>query len=228
MISNLTQSIPSLLPLENGDRLTRQEFEQRYNAMPHLKKAELIRGVVYVAAALRYRRHGRPHSLIMGWLMAYEVATPGVECADNATIRLDMDNDPQPDALLRITAECGGQSWISEDDYIEGAPELVVEIASSTASYDLHDKLEVYRQNGVQEYVVWRVLEQQLDWFRLQGDIFVLQEPDAAGILYSEIFPGLNLKVSALLSGDLAEVVAELQRGIVTEAHQTFVKRLQQ
>jgi len=33
---------PSLPPLENGDRLTRAEFERRYQTMPHHQKAELI------------------------------------------------------------------------------------------------------------------------------------------------------------------------------------------
>ncbi len=58
--------------LESGDRLTRDEFERRYQAMPQLKKAELIEGIVYVASPLRYRRHGRPHSHIMAWLGVYE------------------------------------------------------------------------------------------------------------------------------------------------------------
>ncbi len=106
---------------------------------------------------LRYKSHGQPHSLIMGWLAVYCAATPGIESADNTTVRLDLDNEPQPDALLRIDAELGGHSRISEDDYLEGAPELIVEIASSSASYDLHDKKKVYRRNGVQEYIVWRV-----------------------------------------------------------------------
>ncbi len=218
----------SLLVLENGDRLTREEFEQRYDAMPHLKKAELIDGVVYLAAALRYRRHGRPHSLIMGWLVAYEALTQGVKAADNATVRLDNDNEPQPDALLRIEVECGGQSCISEDDYIEGAPELIVEIAASTASYDLHDKLEVYRRHGVQEYIVWRVLEQQLDWFCLDAGNFVPLQPNGLGVLYSRVFPGLNLNIQALLAEDVAQVLAEVQQGKATEAHQNFVRKLAQ
>jgi Uma2 family endonuclease len=49
-------------------------------------------------------------------------------------VRLDADNQVQPDALLRI--KIAGQSTISDDDYIEGAPELIVEIAASSASYD--------------------------------------------------------------------------------------------
>ncbi|NET10241.1 MAG: Uma2 family endonuclease, partial [Symploca sp. SIO2B6] len=162
-----------LLPLENGDRLTREEFERRYAAMNGQTNAELIEGVVYMAAALRYQKHGRPHTLIMAWLALYEVATPGVEAADNTTVRLDADNEPQPDALLRINEACGGQSSIDEDDYVEGAPELIVEIAASTASYDLHDKKQVYRRNGVKEYIVWAVADQQLYRFRLQKGRYI-------------------------------------------------------
>ena len=150
-------------PLEPGDRLTRPEFERRYDAMPHLRKAELIEGVVHMPSPVRYRRHGRPHALLMGWLIHYEAATPGVETADNSTARLDLDNEPQPDAVLLIDPARGGQTRISEDDYIENAPELVAEVASSSVSIDLTTKLHVYRRNGVREYVVWRVLEQAVE-----------------------------------------------------------------
>ncbi|MFO5527900.1 MAG: Uma2 family endonuclease, partial [Cuspidothrix sp.] len=133
MISTTAISpILTIPPLENGDKLTRHEFERRYHAMPNLKKAELIEGVVYMASPVRAKQHGKPHARIMGWLIAYEAATPGVESLDNTTILLDTDNEPQPDALLRI--ETGGQSRINKDDYVEGAPELIVEIAASSAS----------------------------------------------------------------------------------------------
>ncbi len=144
--------LSALPPLESGDKLTRAKFEQRYAAMPQVKKAELIEGTVYMASPLRAKAHGKPHIHIMTWLGTYEAATPGVEALDNATVRLDANNEPQPDALLRI--EQGGQSTISDDDYIEGAPELIVEIAASSASLDLHEKLNVYRRNQVQEYLV--------------------------------------------------------------------------
>ena len=113
-------------PLESGDRLTRIEFERRYQEMPHIKKAELIEGVVYMPSPIRFEKHAEPHAQIIIWLGAYHVDTPGVRLADNATIRLDMDNEVQPDALLRLDAAAGGRSQISPDDYIEGAPELIV------------------------------------------------------------------------------------------------------
>ena len=211
-------------PLENGDKLTRWEFERRYQAMPHLKKAELIEGIVYMASPLRFESHAEPHANIIGWLALYKAATPGVRLGDNATVRLDIDNEPQPDALLRI--DKGGQSTISQDDYVEGAPELIVEIAASSASYDVHQKLNVYRRNQVQEYLVWRFYEQEIDWFWLQTGEYIKLEPHSDGIMRSQIFPGLWLDKNALLMGDLGKVLVILQRGLETAEHRDFVNKL--
>ncbi|NEQ10045.1 MAG: Uma2 family endonuclease [Moorea sp. SIO4E2] len=218
-----------LIPiLENGDRLTRVEFERRYQAMPDTKKAELIEGVVYVASPVRITKHANPHGKIITWLGVYEAATPGVMLGDNPTVQLDFDNEPQPDAILRIDQQKGGQSRISDDDYVEGAPELIVEIAASSASYDLHDKLRAYRRNGVREYLVWLVQEQQFRWYELDAGEYVQQQPDQLGVLSSNVFPGLQLAVGALLAGEMQRVLAVLQEGIDSKAHKDFVARLAQ
>lgn len=216
-----------LPPLENGDRLTRKEFERRYRAMPRLKKAELIEGTVFMPSPLHFAQHAKPHAFVMGWLAAYAAATPGIDLADNATLRLDVDNEFQPDALLRLPEQAGGRSRISGDDYLEGVPELIVEIASTSASYDLHDKRKVYRRNGVQEYLVWLVRDQRILWFYLEDDDYRLLEPHADGLLHSRVFPGLVLNGQALLAGDLARVLAD-QQGFLREGeHQQFVEGLQ-
>jgi Uma2 family endonuclease len=215
-----------LIILESGDRLSRAEFERRYQAIPQIKKAELIEGVVYVASPVRIRKHANPHGQIITWLGVYAAATPGVMVGDNPTVRLDLDNEPQPDALLRIDEAKGGQSRISEDDYIEGAPELIVEIAASSASYDLHDKLRAYRRNGVGEYLVWLTQERAFRWYVLQAGEYVEQPPDDLSILRSQVFPGLQLAVAALLVGDMPQVLTVLQAGIASAAHQQFVARL--
>ncbi|MFN4278670.1 Uma2 family endonuclease [Thermosynechococcus sp.] len=213
----------NLPPLESGDRLSRAEFERRYAAMPHLKKAELIEGIVYVASPVRVS-HSQPHAAMIGWLFFYTVMTPGLGCYDNPTVRLDGDNEPQPDAVLRL--EKGGNSHISEDGYIEGAPELVVEIAASSAAYDLHDKLRVYRRNGVQEYLVWCTYDRQIHWFYLEAGEYESLTPDGEGVLRSRRFPGLWLATQALLEHDLGTVLQVLQRGIATPEHQAFVQIL--
>jgi Uma2 family endonuclease len=213
-----------ILPLENGDRLTRIEFERRYSAMPKLKKAELIEGIVHMASPVRARSHSQPHAAIMALLSDYWIATPGVSLHDNATVRLDLDNEPQPDALLRI--ESGGQSLVSDDDYIEGAPELIVEIAASSATYDLYDKKQVYRRNGVQEYVVWQTFENKLDWFSLQSGEYVPLQPDDNGVVRSLVFPGLWLAVPPLLAGELPNAIALLQLGLTSPEHAQFIELL--
>jgi Uma2 family endonuclease len=209
--------------MENGDRLSRSEFERRYQAVPHLKKAELIEGVVFMASPLRIKSHGQPHSRLITWLGTYEAFTPGLILGIEPTIRLDLDNEPQPDAVLLIS---GGQSSIGEDDYIEGAPELIVEIAASSAAIDLYDKKRAYRRNGVREYIVWRTLDHQLDWFVLEADDYISQLPDREGIIRSRVFPGLWLMVSALLSEDMTRVLSNLQEGLNSTEHQDFIESL--
>jgi Uma2 family endonuclease len=213
-------------PLENGDRLTRAEFERRYDAMPGLKKAELIEGEVFMPSPVRHSRHGHPHTRLITWLGNYETDTPGVEAGGNGSVRLDLDNEPQPDAYLIILPEHGGQARISEDDYLEGAPELVGEVSSSSVSYDLGKKLGVYRRNGVREYVVWRVLDLQIDWFVNRDGRFEPMQPGADGILRSAVFPGLWLDPAALVRGDNAAVKAILEQGLKSPEHADFIARL--
>jgi Uma2 family endonuclease len=220
----LASTIP---PLTNGDKLTRYEFERRYNTTSKPKKAELIEGIVYIMpAALRFRSHGQPHGRILTWIGNYEVLTPGVALGVEPTVRLDLDNEPQPDAILIIIPEAGGQTRISEDDYIEGAPELVVEIAASSAAIDLHGKKQAYRRNGVKEYIGWQVLDQKLSWFSLEEGEYLELAPNEEGVLQSRVFPGLWLAVNELLIGNMQVVLNVLQAGLQSLEHADFIEKL--
>lgn len=212
-------------PLENGDRLTREEFERRYAAMPQLKKAELIEGVVYMSSPVTHEDHGNPHFDLVGWLAAYRARTPRVEGGDNSTVQLDSMNEPQPDTLLRLPVECGGSSRIA-GKYLEGPPEWIGEVAASSASYDLYDKLEAYRRNRVQEYLVWRVRDREIDWFILREGRYGRRAPGAEGIYRSEVFPGLWLDAHALIARDLGRVLDVLQLGLASDEHSRFVAKL--
>lgn len=198
-------------PLESGESLHSQEFLRRFEHMPEVKKAELIEGVVYLGSPVRVA-HAIPDGIIHGWLMLYASRTPGVEFLPNATLILDPDNTFQPDALLRLLPERGGRTRVNEAGYLVGPPELVVEVASSSAAIDLRDKLRVYRRAGVPEYLVWRLAERQFDWLCLEGDDYRPQSPDAQGLLHSRTFPGLCLPVEALLRLDAQQVLAPLLR----------------
>jgi Uma2 family endonuclease len=194
--------------LESGDRLTREQFHERYCARPDIKKAELVEGVVYVGSPVRFDVHGEPHGNVITWLGVYRSRHPEARLGDNATVRLDARNELQPDAFLWRAGSDGPS--LDPSGYVEGTPQLVVEIAASSASYDLHDKKEAYRRNSVQEYVVWRVVDGAIDWFRLVDGEFVRAEPDEGGIIESTAFPGLRLDVPKMLAGDLAGVLAAL------------------
>jgi hypothetical protein len=221
----VTTDIP---PLAAGQRLTRAEFERRYDALPGLKKAELLEGVVYMPSPVRLDHHGTPHAALIGWLMVYWAGTPGVRAAVDTTIRLPGDNEPQPDGLLYIEPARGGRITHSADDYVEGGPELVCEVAASSADTDLGVKRDIYQRHGVREYLVWRVDDGALDWHVLCNAQFQLLAADAAGVLRSEAFPGLWLDGAALVRLDLAAVLGVLQQGLAAPAHAAFVARLAQ
>jgi Uma2 family endonuclease len=163
-------------PLQNGDRLTRAEFERRYAALPNLRKAELIEGVVQMPSPVHVE-HMEADLAVITWLGVYVAMTPCVRGGGDGSVRLDADNAVQPDALLRIDERCGGQSRVTADGFIEGAPELVVEISGSTVSYDLHAKFNIYRRAGVREYVVWRVYDGAVDWFLLEEGRYSPKRP---------------------------------------------------
>ena len=175
---------------------------------------------------VRVDRHGEPQFELIILLGHYKWATPGVRGADNATARLDLDNEPQPDVSLFIDPPRGGQARISSDGYLVAAPELVAEIASSSVSYDLHAKLEVYRRNRVREYLVWRVQDREIDWFVLKRRKYVRLPLDKNGLYRSEVFPGLWLDPAALIRGDSTALQAALQRGLASPGHAAFVARL--
>lgn len=205
-MATVQEQIP---PLSSGDRLTQAEFHRRYCAQPRIK-AELVEGVVYVASPVSAKFHGQPHGLVVTWLGTCVARATGVFLADNATVFLDADNEVQPDACLFWNPPRGGGARLTDDGYIEGAPQFVCEIAASSAAYDLHDKLRAYRRAGMQEYAVWLVYENRFLWHRLHDGEYRLVEPDARRLIESSVFPGLRLDVTALLAGDLARVLAVL------------------
>lgn len=208
---------------EAGDRLSRDEFERRYERMPHIKKAELVEGVVYMPSPVRASKHAEPHNQFGAWLGVYASETPKVRCFDNCTVRLDLDNEPQPDLLLIKLPVSGGQTTISSDDYIDGAPELIVEIVSSSRAYDLHQKKGAYRRNGVCEYLAWITDEGRLVWWELRDGDYQEMTSTVDGLVKSRIFPGLWLDAAALRKGDMKAVLAALRRGLDSPEHAGFV-----
>ena len=211
--------------LRHGDRLSRDEFERRYEAMPDVK-AELLDGVVYMASPVSLN-HARPHGLLMGWIVAYLVGTPGVDAGDNATTRLPLgSSEPQPDVYLRIDEAHGGQSRMDEDSYLAGSPELLGEVANSSLSYNRTIKKGIYQREGVREYILWSVEEATIIWYALfDGDYRALPADDE-GIVRSGVFPGLWLDVESMARRDIGRVMRVLNRGLESPEHAQFVEQL--
>ena len=106
------------------------------------------------------------------------------------------------------------------------APDLIVEIAASSVSIDLHDKLRAYRRAGVREYLIWRTVERQFDWLVLEHDEYRPNLPDAQKLIHSPYFPGLTLALDSMLALESAKVLDALQADLSTPAHAAFVKQL--
>jgi Uma2 family endonuclease len=213
-------------PLENGDRLSATEFMRRYEATPDLRGVQLIEGIVYMPPPIRFIHHGQPDNLLQTFVGVYAAATPGVAAASGSTVRLDLDNVPEPDAQLIVLPEHGGQVKFDKKGYVVGAPDLVVETAASAASIDMHATLRVYRRNGVREYLVWLPEENEIVWFSFAGGEAERLAAGSKGRIASRIFPGLVLDVRAALARDAARVLATLATALKTSAHREFVSRL--
>ena len=210
--------------LVNGDRMKQPEFHRRYLTYPKDVKFELIGGTVYMASPLRYPHGTYSQELSLAFGL-YRTATPGVEAADNATVILDEESEPQPDIALRLLAEYGGQSHVDDDEYLRGAPELLAEVAYSSRAIDLNQKREDYEQAGVQEYLVLSIEERQLHWFHFPKAKMI--RPNRQGVSRSLVFPGLWIDNAALAARDSARLIEVVQQGLASRAHAAFVKRLQ-
>jgi Uma2 family endonuclease len=197
------------VPLESGDRLTRDEFHRQYLARPDIYKAELVDGVVYVTTRVT-AAHGEATAVLGGWVGTYVAHRPNVRAMLHVTTLMGANSEVQPDVLAFRDEGSNGRVHVTLDDYLQGAPELIIEAATSSASYDLHDKKRVYERVGVEEYIVWQLFEKRIDWFRLRDGAYVRVEPDANGVIESTSFPDLRLNVSKMLAGDYAGVLTAL------------------
>jgi Uma2 family endonuclease len=212
-------------PLLNGDRLNRLEFERRYQATPNLLKAELIEGVVTIPSSLRLQHDTQLQADLLTWLNVYRSATLGVRVDANVRLRLDFFNELQPCAVLRKLPTVGGHCRPSDEGFLEGPPELILEIM--TPSDDFREKLKTYRRHGIKECIVWQIEETRLDWLRLDQGYYVFLQPDGNNMVHSQEFPGLCLPVAEMLAGNLAQVLFAVHKSLRSLPHQAFVKQLQ-
>ena len=209
--------------LVEGDHLDQPEFHRRYEATPPGFKAELIDGVVFMPSPVS-RGHGHSQGVSIIWLGYYVLETPGVWASGEVTVILGNRSELQPDAVLRINPESGGQT--TDKTYVYGAPELVIEISRSSRYIDLGPKLKDYSRAGVSEYVVRALDPDEIHWFRQTEGALTRVAPDPDGLYRSAVFPGLRLDPAALFSGDLRRLRQVVEQGVATLEHAAFVARL--
>lgn len=212
-----------ITPLREGDRLTREEFLRRWEAMPNLKFAELIDGIVYMPSPISII-HRDFHRSLSFWLGTYVVATPCCEGGSSGTWLMSKESAPLPDLDLCIRPESGGQSRV-EGDYAAGAPEFIAEVSHTTIARDAGVKLQLYERSGVREYLIVRPKKKQAIWHELVDGKYREIAPSDDGILRSRVFPGLWLDTLALWSRDLPGLAAAVQRGVATAEHAQFVRK---
>jgi Putative restriction endonuclease len=215
--------LPESATLTTGEKMSKAEFLCRWEALPGLKFAELIEGVVFVPSPLSLN-HGERDSTIIGWLCYYAFRTPGCHVGNNTTWEM-LESVPQPDVHLRIEPEHGGQSSVI-GKYPVGAPELAVEICLTSTEVDFGPKLRLYERAGVREYITLELLAKRIVWRVLRDRVYQALEPDADQVFRSIVFPGLWLDQDAFWRNDGTRMLATLEAGLATAEHQEFAARL--
>ena len=212
--------------LYDGQRLDQPTFHEIYSRMPEDFRAELIDGVVYLMNMPVFEDHGRPFASMNGVLYLYSVETPGTIVQADTSTKLGPRSEVQPDAALLIDPRFGGRTRSGDGRFTLDAPELVVEVSSSSLRLDLNAKKKVYEEAGALEYAVFDVGHEKFHWFVLAGGRFepLAIEPD--GRFHSRAFPGLWLDEAAFVRGDGQAVVAALRLGLESQEHADFVDRL--
>jgi len=216
---------PFVAPFEDGDVMDQPTFHKLYEAAPQHFRAELIGGVVHLPSPVGMR-HGKPHSILGAWLAFYSAESIGTESFIDITAIIGGDSEPQPDVSLIISPEAGGQTKVSEDDYLTGSPELAVEISHTTTLVDLHAKKQMYEKYGVREYIVVETKRRAIHWFIRRDSKFVAIKPGADGLFKSRVFPGLWLEPGAVFEQSAKKLLSVLEAGLATPEHAKFTAKL--
>jgi Uma2 family endonuclease len=204
--------------------MSQTEFADLYRRTPDSVAAELIGGVVYVSPPPS-NEHDAAHMWLSAILMTYKMSVVGIEIGSSISLVMDDEFQPQPDLILRRLPEFGGRSITRADGSIQGPPELVVEIAYSRRSIELHTKMAEYARCGVVEYLVYMIDEKRLRWFDLptEQELF----PEESGIFKIRQFPGLWIDQQAITANNRSQMIAVLQSGLAKPAHRSFARKMQ-
>jgi Uma2 family endonuclease len=216
--------VSKISTLHNGDSLDQKTFHKLYEQTPEGFHAQLIGGIVYVASPVHFP-HSNPDGLIQFWLWSYRKKTPGVGVINKTTTILGSTSEPEPDGGLFILPSHGGHCTTGGKT-LKGAPELLIEIANSSAAIDLNQKKRDYETYGVQEYLVVLAEEQAVIWWQLVDGVYQEIPQSNDGFFHSLAFPGLWLDPAGLFAMSEVQMETALELGIASPQHAAFVSKL--
>jgi len=222
--STFRQANPVAGWLENGDRRSQADFRHLRLSCHDGEDFELIWGEVFRTTPC-VARDPDVLPLLAGVFRPYRDATRGIALERHPTTILGVDTEVRPVLLLLYSSAAGGSSRYDEEGNVTGPPEMVVEVANSTRSLEMHAKLWAYRESGVREYLVLCVEEREIHWSHFPSKREL--KPDKAGVWKSRVFPGLWVDGPALFDEDAAKLVETVRLGLASPQHAAFVRRLE-
>ena len=165
------------------------------------RRYEAVEGELYVTAAPSFRHQRICHRLQIRLHDLLEVPGHGVVAAGPVGVEFPATEEGvQPD-LVFVSEERRG---IIADDWIRGAPDLVVEILSpSTEDRDRGVKLKLYRRQGVAEYWVVDPDDEAVEVWR-----FGEPEADQSEAIHERFTDRLPVRIDGEVVGqiDLTEI----------------------
>ena len=188
----LTPTAPAWTPL-----VKRITFEEYLDSLTEESKGDLFDGLLYMQTP-----PSDAHEEIFGFLFDilrnYVLEKNlGVVRGSRTAIRFAEEHGTQPDIVFISNA----RRHLIYPYYIDGAPEVVVEILSpSTRKLDRGKKMALYAENGVLEY--WQVdpEDQTAKFLRNNDGVWAPMPVGGDGIFHSEAISGFWLNVQWLFT----------------------------
>jgi Uma2 family endonuclease len=175
---------------------TRITYEELRQVPDDGKRHELVHGEVHVAPAPSTKHQLTLLHLVSSLDHYLNTNRTGLIFFAPFDVRLAADSAVQPDLIFISSARAG----IILDNYVDGAPDLVVEILSpSTAAYDRASKLALYAEMGVPWVWLPDPQVKTVEILKLEGKKYLVESILACHqVLKSSLFHGWQIPLDEL------------------------------
>ncbi|MBI5649204.1 MAG: Uma2 family endonuclease [Chloroflexi bacterium] len=159
---------------------------------------EIIDGGLYMVPPPDFVQHQRPIARLFNWMYVFvETHQLGEVGIAPAGVRLPNQPVPfQPDIFFYAA----GRADVRFGQYIEGAPDLIVEVLSpSNWLYDRQEKFAVYESAGVREYWIVDPRMKTIEVFVWeQGTYTLINKWGAGQRAQSQVLRGFEIAIDEL------------------------------